>query len=65
MSDEIEIEVLEDGRIRAVTDTISTPNHVTADAFMKWMATQTGAQPQVVKRAKKHSHSSHTHKHEH
>lgn len=64
-SKELSVDILPDGRIKVTTDTIDKSVHVTADAMIKWFATMTGAQPQVVKRNKKHAAGHHTHKHEH
>ena len=40
--DEMKITILEDGTIKVETDKISQANHMTADAFMRNLATATG-----------------------
>lgn len=49
--DRMEIEILEDGTIKATTDKISAVNHSTAEAFMRQLATAGG-----TKQERKHRH---------
>lgn len=65
MADIIECEILEDGRIKATTPTISQANHMGAEKFMAWIASQTGARPQITKRPHKHGKQEHHHEHKH
>lgn len=51
MSDEITIEILEDGTIKADSGKISQVNHQSAEAFMRNLATAGGA-----KQERKHKH---------
>lgn len=44
MADQIIITILDDGTIKVETDKISQANHMTADAFMRNLATAGGAQ---------------------
>jgi hypothetical protein len=50
MSDVIKITILADGTIRTETDSISAPNHQSADAFLRDVAILTGGE---VKRESK------------
>ena len=54
--DEIEIEILEDGRIKILTDKVSMPNHTNADRFIKDMARLLGGEVTRDKRADAHRH---------
>lgn len=47
--DRMEIEILEDGTIKATTDKISAQNHSTAEAFMRNLATAGGGAKQERK----------------
>ena len=60
MYDEIKIEILEDGTIRAETDQVSGPNHLNADNFLKWIAEQVGGQKSRQRRGS-HSHTHQEH----
>jgi len=51
MPDEIEIEVLPDGTIKATTGRISQQNHMNAEAFMRHLATAGGG-----KQERRHRH---------
>lgn len=62
MADEIEFEILPDGRARATTDPISMANHVTAENVLNYIARLTGVptekkQRQDVKKGEHHHHS--------
>jgi len=57
--DKLEIEILEDGTIKVTTDAISGVNHMSAEQFMQFMATETGGE--VVRQKRKNSGLTHTH----
>lgn len=50
MADIIEIEITEDGLIKAATDKISMPNHMGAEAFMRECARLAGGKVEVKKK---------------
>jgi hypothetical protein len=62
--DNIEIEILEDGTIKVITDPISGPNHANADEFLKAMGRLAGGETTREKRKDVHHHG-HTHDHDH
>ena len=51
MSDEMNVEILEDGTIKVETSAISQQNHMTAEALLRNLATAGGA-----KQTRKHKH---------
>lgn len=71
--DVIEIEILEDGTIKTVTDKVSMPNHANAEGFMRQLATYCGGFVKRVRRIAvgasllgalhEHTHDGHTHTH--
>lgn len=48
--DKIEIEILEDGQIKVVTDQISPVNHLNADEFLAYLSKLAGGQETREKR---------------
>lgn len=63
-TDQIEIEILQDGTIKTSTDKISAASHLNAENFLKEMARLAGGK--VVKTAKDgHAHHEHEHGHGH
>jgi hypothetical protein len=66
--DKIQIEILEDGTIKVITDPISGPNHVSAEAFLRQMAQLAGGTTTRERRKDVHRHDhghTHTHSHDH
>jgi len=65
-NDDILIEVLADGTIKAATDKIGQANHMNAGQFLKEMARLAGGPSLEAKNPNaKHSHGHHEHEHEH
>lgn len=62
-TDHIEIEVLEDGTIKVITDPISGANHANAEEFLRFMARMAGGETTRVKRSD--THHAHGHHHHH
>lgn len=62
-SDDIQIEILEDGTIKSSTDPISGANHANAEQFLKLMGTLAGGETKRERKAGHHHHG-HTHTHE-
>ena len=64
---EIQIEILPDGRVKIITDDVSGPNHRAADELMKFLGTLLGGDVVVEKRphahAHQHAHTGASHKH--
>lgn len=56
--DEVKITILEDGTIKMETDTVSGPNHLNAEQFVKMVQRLTGG---VVEQKHKHGTSWHSH----
>ena len=54
--DKIEIEILEDGQIKVVTDQISPANHLNADEFLAYISELAGGQETREKRKHGHTH---------
>lgn len=52
--DKVEIKILEDGRIKVETDSISQPNHLNADKLLDFISQLMGGE--VIREKKKHSH---------
>lgn len=66
-SDDIQIEILDDGTVKITTDPISAANHVNADAFLAALGKMLGGATEVKSRGKTvnaHSHAG-THAHDH
>lgn len=64
--DEIQIELLDDGRIKVTTDQVSMPNHASAEAFLRLMEELSGGeQKRVRKSGAHHHHHGHLHSHAH
>lgn len=63
--DNIEIEILEDGRIKVKTGALAGVNHTTADRLLRDMIKMAGGD--VVTEKSEHSHTHHhgTHTHKH
>jgi hypothetical protein len=68
-TDDIQIEVLEDGRIKITTGAIGAVNHTTADRLLKDIIALAGGEVQTTKNEKghhhHHHHGDHTHSHKH
>lgn len=65
-ADEIIIEILPDGTIKVTTDRISTPNHASADAFLREVGRLAGGETTIEKNhgsAHAHHHSQQTVQH--
>jgi hypothetical protein len=63
-SDDIEIEILEDGTIKSSTNPISGANHANAEQFLKQMATLAGGTTERKRKGSgHHHHGAHTHEH--
>ena len=60
--DNIQLEILQDGTLRFVTDKISSANHKSADDFLTFLARECGGQ---VDKQKRHHGHTHAHEHEH
>ena len=61
-SDDIQIEIMEDGTIKSSTYPISGANHANAEQFLRLMATMAGGE---TTRQRKAGHHHHHHQHEH
>jgi hypothetical protein len=70
-TDNIQIEILDDGTIKITTDPISGANHTNAEGFLREIANLAGGETTREKRTDKkitHSHDhhhTHTHTHDH
>ena len=60
---QIEVEVLEDGRLVVNTGDMSGPNHKAADEFLKLLQTLMGGEVETEKTKHAHGHHAHTHDH--
>lgn len=60
--DTIEIEILEDGRVKVTTDKISVGNHRNADELLQLIETLMAGKVESIKRKQGHGH---VHVHEH
>ena len=60
--DSIEIEILEDGRVKVTTDKIGVGNHRNADELLKLIETLMAGKVESIKRKQGHGH---VHVHEH
>lgn len=67
MADELHIEILDDGTIKTTAGKVGAQNHQNAEAFLAWLAKETGGK--VTRRhrgdAPAHHHHDHEHTHEH
>lgn len=63
-ADTISVEILDDGSIKVVTDKVSGPNHMQAEAFLRALRELSGGDQTRTKRAE-HTHHGHTHAHDH
>jgi hypothetical protein len=61
---QMEITILDDGRIKVETDDMSGPQHKTADEFLKMVSRLAGGEVTEQKRDRGHRHA-HTHDHSH
>lgn len=69
--DVIEIEILEDGTIKTITDKVSMANHQNAESFLRTMSTLAGGKWKQVRKIgaslmgalHAHTHDGHTHTH--
>ena len=57
MADTIEIEILDDGRIKVTTGKVSAIHHASADEFLQLVATLAGGAVSKTRRATKHNHN--------
>jgi hypothetical protein len=66
-TDDITIEILEDGRIKVTTGAIGATNHTTADRLLRDMIQLAGGKVETVKNREGHHHHHHhgevSHKH--
>lgn len=62
--DRMQVEILEDGTIKVVTDGISPANHVSAENFLELISRLTGSEGIREKRKDAHAHV-HAHDHHH
>ena len=62
--DSINIEILDDGRVKILTDTISAANHRNADELLEAIEKLMAGGSTKAKRKQKHGHH-HTHDHIH
>lgn len=62
MHDEIEITIMDDGRIKVVTDQFSGPNHLQAENLVKFLEKEMGGEVVKAKRADTHKHHEQKHK---
>jgi hypothetical protein len=60
--DTLEIEILDDGTIKTITNKVSGANHSNAEQFLRHMAALAGGTVERVKRAdvQGHTHAQHT-----
>ena len=63
-TDEMTLEILEDGTIRISTNPISPDNHLQAEQLLAFIAKMSGGEVSRTKRTDVHMHV-HTHEHEH
>jgi len=61
--DTLQIEILEDGTIKTLTDAVSAPNHANAEQFLQYMATLAGGETTRQKRSDTQHTQAHTHAH--
>ena len=54
--DDLQIEILEDGRVKVTTPGISGVNHKNADELLKFMSQQLGGAVEKQKNKKTHTH---------
>ena len=62
MADEMQIEILADGTMKVTTSKVSMANHMSAEKFMKGIASLLGG---AVDKVKRKGRTSHTHGHSH
>ncbi|HSE46327.1 MAG TPA: hypothetical protein VLA89_13460 [Gemmatimonadales bacterium] len=65
--DKFIVELLPNGLFKVTTDEISGPNHMTAEAFIDFLARGAGGEVTRSRREDRpmHSHGEHTHTHTH
>lgn len=62
--DDIQIEILEDGTIKVITDPVSGANHANAEQFLRDMAAKAGGETVRRRKGAGHAHEhGHTHVH--
>jgi hypothetical protein len=65
MADNIQIEILEDGSLKIITDKVSNPNHAGAESLIRELTTGMGGEATRVRRGHVHEHThdgvTHTH----
>ncbi len=57
--DQIQIEILPDGTVKVTTDSVSAPNHLSAEQFLREMSRMLGGDVSKVKRSQVHQHTHH------
>lgn len=69
MADKIKIEVLGDGTIKTLTDTVSMPNHANSEAFLREVGRLAGGKIESKHRhggiGHSHTHGEREHSHDH
>lgn len=63
--DEIKITILDDGTIRMETDTVSTPNHLSAEQFLAQVGRLAGGDTTTTRKAATHTHATEGIRHQH
>lgn len=58
-SDDIEITLLPDGRMKIDTDEVSLANHTSAEAMVRFISDASGGSVEVSRKQKKHKHAHH------
>ena len=65
-TDDIEIEILEDGTIKSTTNPVSGANHANAEQFLALMGRMAGGETTRVRKGTAHTHThGHAHTHDH
>ncbi len=64
--DGIKVTILQDGTIKIETDTVSRPNHLSAEHLLDAISRLSGGEvTKTKKHLHAHVHGAHTHEHEH
>lgn len=65
MADTINVEILEDGTLKIITDQISAPNHAGVEALIRQMVSDAGGESQRIRKGTTtaHTHGEHVHEH--
>jgi len=56
MSDKIDVEILDDGKVKVETGPISGPNHMNAEKMMRFLREELGPETSKVRKAHHHHH---------